>query len=188
MDTNILDQELEQFQNTKGDPVPIEQDNSSEMSEPFKKKLKEYSAFYLSKYNEYLKAKAEADRLKTESDAAECSLIAFANSIGADSNATIFTFEGMGKFTLKESYFGNVTSNNVEQVYHFFKGQKRERDFFQLGVRKAKINEYVREKVKTAEENGGDVKSLIPNGITVSRKQSISISKRNTEYTYKKGE
>lgn len=182
-----LDQQMANFQANKGDPSPIE--TSPEMAqipEQFKKKFRELATSYLSQYNRYLKAKSEADRLKTESDIAEHAILKFAKDVGLAANKTELTFTGLGKFSIKETFFGNVTKPNIGKVYAFFKDQKREGEFFQLSVRKAEINKYVREKVQETEmENpeGGVNKINLPDGIDYVVKTSVSVTNRNPDFT-----
>lgn len=185
--TSELDQEMADFQANKGDPIPIETNpEMAQIPEQFKKKFRELAASYLSQYNRYLKAKSEADRLKTESDIAEHTILKFAKDVGLAANKTELTFTGLGKFSIKETFFGNVTKPNIGKVYAFFKDQKRESEFFQLSVRKAEINKYVREKVQETEmENpeGGANQINLPDGIDCAVKTSVSVTNRNPDFT-----
>jgi|GEM_PF-4072128 len=160
--------------------------NDENSADLFQDQFQKYAAAYLSAYNQYLHAKAMADQLKEESDAAEQAVIGFARDIGMSHSKTEVTLPGLGKFSIKQEFYGQVTQENMGKVYGFFKDQKREQEFFQMTVRKSPLNQYIREKVKEKREEvsdlSGPIRPDLPEGLECYTKTSVSITSRNAEF------
>jgi hypothetical protein len=178
-----IDKELNELQENKPEMVPIEALDEA-VQGAFDKQFKEYAERYLSSYNKYVQAKAVMDDLKNKSDAAEVAMISFARDIGVLTSEVALTYDGMGTFKIKEAYFGNVTKANRAKVFAFFRNQKRENEFFELSVRKAEVNKFVREKVDKCKKNskGGEIEPDLPDGVSFGKKHSVSLSNRNSSF------
>lgn len=188
--TDKLDKEIEDFQQNKEDPTDIVMEEALESG--FTGKFREVAETYLMSYNKYLKAKAVMEDLKAQSDANEMEMIDLAKTLGVLGSELELTYEGLAKFKIKQSFFGNVTKANKAKVFSFFREQKRENEFFELSVRKAEVNKYVREKIdeckrankanKGGEEGGEEIKPDLPEGISFGKKHGISLSNRNSDF------
>ena len=98
-------------------------------------------------------------------------------------------FEGLGRFSRSEEYYGSVTKPNIEKVKKFFEAQKREDEFFQITARKSELNKYVRQKMEELRHNrfdsdseGGEINPNLPEGLELYKKVSISILGRNPKF------
>ncbi len=164
---------------------PLEQDQLplSGLPSDYQDRFRHLSETFLTKKNQYLKAKEIADQLKGEQDEAEWALIQFAQNTGCLSA----TYKNLGHFSISEQFFGNVKQQNIQKVFAYFREQKRELDFFQTAPKKSEFNRYVRTKIdefKRSSEfkNGGEIKLQLPDGIDMITKWAISIRGRNEQF------
>ena len=154
-------------------------DQNPDQEPPFTASIQKFAEDYLGKYNRYLIAKAHMEELKSESDQAEAAMIRFAKQVGFDAKTEI-TLPNIGKFAIKEKFVANILKDNILTVFAFFKEQGREKEFFELAIRKSKLNEFVKEQIVLAVKT--QEKPSFPDGLTVVPLKSVSISQRNPQF------
>jgi hypothetical protein len=188
-----IDKEIQDYQKNKPEMSVVGDMDEMLKNNAFGKKFKTYAENYLQSCNKYKKAKAIADDLKVESDAAGAAMINYAKELGVLTTEINLQYDGMATFKIKESYFGNVLKENRAKVFTFFKQQRREKEFFELKERQSNFNAYVKEKLEECKRNkkGGEdlikeVELNLPEGLTLGRKHKITLSNRNDDFGMKK--
>ena len=94
-------------------PEPIGTESSmNKLPEDYQKRFRQLAENLLAKKNQYLASKKVTDELKSQQDEAEQALLTYIETTGCSAIA----FEGLGRFSRSEEYYGNVTKPNIEKV------------------------------------------------------------------------
>lgn len=136
-----LDQEMEALEQVP-EPLP---ELFSEPIEEYEDAYRKLSENLLALSNKYAKAKEETDLLKAQRDKAEYDLTSFYTR-HKDVCPDSVTYTGLGTFKQREEVYGDVAQADIDNIFNFFKDQKREDEFFKLAAIKTSFNKFVREK------------------------------------------
>jgi len=179
MNDEALNKKLEHFQSTK-QMIPIQATEGCPAE--YQSELRRLSEVFLDATNKRQKADEELKKLKASEESAEKQMIRFLDSI----NSTGIEFADLGNFSKKESIHANILQSNEPQVFDYYKSQRREKEFFEVKLRKGNLDHEIRSLIIEAEHKEGGLEKSgnlqLPPGITIFKKMKIGVTKRNHQF------